>query len=558
MNRAHVPAEAVGPLIRGLSVLRLLALADGRLPVSELARRTGLARSTVDRVVSTLTRLGHLRAEGRDAALAPRLMELGNAYLASCRLPGLLGGFADALAARLDESVSIAVPDRDGVRFVHQATRRRAMSLTFRIGDLLPAERGAPGALFAAGWTAADWLRWRERRAGDPRDTGFPVLPGAATPGADDFAARVTAARRDGWSADDQLIEPGLVAVAVPVRDPSGATVCAVSVVSHTSRHTAGSLRTAVLAELRATVQAMEHVLADPPAGPGPEPGPDPGSEFTVADADGPHRTSAQASKREMGPEFVESLARGLAVLTALGRGDLPLTAVAEATGLARATARRSLITLEHLGYVTATGRRFRLTPRVLDLGFAWLSGLTLPRVAEPHLTALVERVRDSASMAVLAGDDIRYVARVPTVRIMSVNVTIGTRFPAYATGMGRVLLAGLPSAERAERLERITLAPLTRRTVTSPARLLRLLDEVERDGYALVDEELEEGLRSIAVPVRDRLGRVVAAVNVSTHASRSTVARTRDDLLPPLRAAAARIEADLRVAGRFAHIATG
>ncbi len=542
-----VPAEAVGPLIRGLAVVRRLALADGRLPVSELARDTALARSTVDRVVSTLARLGHLRVEGRDACLTPRLMELGNAYLASCRLPALLGPAADALAARLDESVSIAVPDRDGVRFVHQATRRRAMSLTFRIGDLLPAERGATGPLFAAHWTDADWLRWRERRAADPYDTGFPVLPPAAgPPAADPFADRAAAARRAGWSLDDQLIEPGLVAVAMPVLDPAGATVCAVSVVSHTSRHTAASLRAAVLAPLGEAVGRMRAALAaSPPAAERPA-------------ATGSPARSAHEDKLRLGPEFVESLARGLAVLTALEHADLTLTGVAEATGLARATARRALITLEHLGYLTAEGARFRLTPRVLDLGFATLSGATLPRIAEPHLTALVERVRDSASMAVLAGDDIRYVARVPTVRIMSVNITVGTRFPAYPTSMGRVLLAGLPAAERAERLRRAAPAPLTRHTVTSPARLERLLADVERDGYALVDEELEEGLRSIAVPVRDGHGRAVAAVNVSTHASRSTVAQTREVALPLLRAAAEAIEADLRVAGRFAPVATG
>ncbi len=160
--------------------------------------------------------------------------------------------------------------------------------------------------------------------------------------------------------------------------------------------------------------------------------------------------------------------------------------------------------------------------------------------------------------MAVLAEDDIEYVARVPTVRIMSVNITLGTRFPAYATSMGRVLLAGLPAGERAARLERARLEPLTRHTVTSMTRLTALLERVERDGYALVDEELEEGLRSVSVPVRDRFGQVVAAVNVSTHAARSTPAQTREDVLPPLRTAAGRIEDDLRRASRFTRIATG
>ncbi|WP_406206876.1 IclR family transcriptional regulator C-terminal domain-containing protein [Streptomyces decoyicus] len=558
------PPEAVGPLTRSLSVLRELAAAGGRQPVGDLVRRTGLARSTVDRVLSTLARLGYVRTEGRDAVLAPRLLELGNAYLAASELPDRLGPLADRLADELDESVSLAVPDGDGVRFVHQATRRRAMSLAFRIGDLLPAERGAPGALFADRWDAADWRRWRSRRAADPTDAGFPAVPprraedGAgddAGPGPDagspaGFEARVAAARDAGWSLDDQLIEPGLVAVAMPVRDTAGRPVCALSVVSHTSRLSAAELPDAVLPRLRETVCAMEYALSLPrDAASAPDTAPGPSHPA--------HATWMRASKQELGPEFVESMARGLITLTAFGAGraELPLTAVAEATGLARATARRALITLEHLGYLATDGKLFRPTPKVLELGFAPLSGLTLPALAQPHLVALVERVHDSASMAVLSGDDIQYVARVPTVRIMSVNITLGTRFPAYPTSMGRVLLADLPRAELSARLARTDLAPLTRHTVTDPRQLLALLEEVRSHGFALVDEELEEGLRSLAVPVRDRTGRVVSAVNVSTHAGRCTADEAREALLPALRSAAAAIEADLWVAGRYARI---
>ncbi|MFI5523264.1 IclR family transcriptional regulator C-terminal domain-containing protein [Streptomyces platensis] len=548
------PPEAVGPLMRSLSVLRQLASGGGRRSVGDLVRDTGLARSTVDRVLSTLTRLGYVRTEGRDAVLAPRLLELGNAYLAACELPDRLGPLADRLADELDESVSLAVPDGDGVRFVHQATRRRAMSLAFRIGDLLPAERGAPGALFADGWDEADWRRWRARRAADPSDAGFPAVPprhsedGAVA--ADDFMARVAAARTAGWSLDDQLIEPGLVAVAAPVRDADGRPVCALSVVSHTSRLSADALPGAVLPRLRETVSAMEDALRAPRKGPAPD--------AAATTAPGPsHATWMRASKQELGPEFVESMARGLITLTAFGTGRaaLPLTAVAEATGLARATARRALLTLAHLGYLATDGKLFRPTPKVLELGFAPLSGLTLPDIALPHLASLVERVHDSASMAVLAGDDIQYVARVPTVRIMSVNITLGTRFPAYPTSMGRVLLAGLPPAERSARLARLRPEPLTRHTVTDPARLGALLEEARSAGYALVDEELEEGLRSLAVPVHDRTGRVVAAVNVSTHAARRSPEEAREALLPALRTAAAGIEADLWVAGRYARI---
>jgi IclR family pca regulon transcriptional regulator len=545
---APPPSEAVGPLIRGLAVLREIAAAEGRPAPGALVRATGLARSTVDRVLSTLERLDHLRVEDPGVVLAPRLMELGNAYLAACRLPDLLGPLVDRLADELDESVSLAVPDQDRARFVCQATRRRTMSVAFRIGDALPAECGAPGAMFAADWDRADWDGWERRRRADPGYAGFPLIPPGAT-GAASFADRVAAVRRAGWSEDDQLIEPGLVAVALPVRDAAGRVACAASVVSHTSRHTVDSLRRTFLPRLRRAVAELERALAAPPAVPEPEP---------VAP---PAAARARAAKRELGPGFVESLARGLSVLAAFDGpiqgpgGGRSLSSLAEATGLARATVRRSLITLQHLGYVAAEDGLFRPCPRVLELGFARLSGLALPDIARPHLVSLVGRVRDSASMSVLVGDDIQYAARVPTVRIMSVDITVGTRFPAYATSMGRVLLAGLPAEERADRLGRAALTPLTPHTVTDRARLAALLDRVAEQGYALVDEELEEGLRSLAVPVRDRAGRVVAAINVSMHASRRTAAQAVAEVLGPLREAAAAVESEVRVAGRYARV---
>ncbi|MEU6230030.1 IclR family transcriptional regulator C-terminal domain-containing protein [Streptomyces sp. NPDC047042] len=538
------PAEAVAPLMRGLAVLRQLTDAGGTLSLSGLERATGLARSTVDRITATLARMGYVRLDGRDAVLTPRLMELGNAYLAALRLPALLDAHADALADELDESVSLAVGDRDGIRFIHQATRRRAMSLSFRIGDLLPAERTAPGPLFATEWTPADWQRWRERRAADPADHGFPAVPPRTDESGADFEAYAERARVDGWALDDQLIEPGLVAVSVPVRDPrTGRVACVASVVSHTSRHTATDLRDTLLPRLRATVTAMEAELRVRP--PVDTPAPPSGLAAWTG-----------ASKQELGREFIESLARGLTVLTAFGEGraELTLTEVARATGLARATARRALITYEHLGYVEAHGRTFALTPRVLSLGFPPLSHTSLAEIASPHLAELAGRVDESASLAVLAGHsgaEIQYTARVATRRIMSANITVGTRLPAYPTSMGRVLLADMPEAARAVR----DLAPLTPHTVTDPAAFARLLVKVRDQGYALVDEELEEGLRSIAVPVRDRTGRVVAAVNVAMHTTRRTAEQCVTEILPELHRTASRIETELRTAGRFSRV---
>ncbi|MBO4256975.1 IclR family transcriptional regulator domain-containing protein [Streptomyces griseorubiginosus] len=537
-----VPAEAVTPLIRGVAVLHRLTEAGGTLSLSALERATGLARSTVDRVTATLARMGYVRLDGRDVFLTPRLMELGNAYLAALRLPALLDARADALADELDESVSLAVADRDGIRFIHQATRRRAMSLSFRIGDLLPAERTAPGPLFAMEWTEPDWQAWRKRRTADPQDRSFPAVPPREEPGAaQDFERRVTAAAQDGWALDDQLIEPGLVAVSVPVRDPrAGRIVCAASVVSHTSRHTAADLRDTLLPRLRTAVRAMEDDLRAAPPRKGEA------SPSGLA-------TWTGASKQELGREFVESLARGLTVLTAFGEGRsaLTLTEVAQATGLARATARRALITYEHLGLVRATDRFFELTPRVLGLGFPPLSRTTLPEIAGPRMAELAARVHESTSLSVLSGTDIQYTARVATGRVMSVNLAIGTRLPAYATSMGRVLLADLPEPDRTLG----PLRPLTSHTITDPAALAAVLDEVRAAGHALVDEELEEGLRSVAVPVRDRTGRAVAALNVAMHAARHSVEECVRDILPELRRTAALVEADLHVAGRFTRI---
>ena len=251
-------------------------------------------------------------------------------------------------------------------------------------------------------------------------------------------------------------------------------------------------------------------------------------------------------------PHFVQSLERGLAVIRAFDADhpQLTLSDVARATGLTRAAARRFLLTLCDLGYVHTDGRRFALSARVLELGYAYLSALTLPEVATPHLERLVAEVRESSSVSVLDGDDIVYVARVPTSRIMRVAINVGTRFPAYATSMGRVQLAGLPDSELDAYLERAELRRLTSHTLAGPGELRAELEQIRAQGWALVDQELEEGLRSIAAPIRDRSGAVVAAVNVSAHASRASKEAVRKTLLPPLLVAAERIEADLRVAG--------
>lgn len=247
--------------------------------------------------------------------------------------------------------------------------------------------------------------------------------------------------------------------------------------------------------------------------------------------------------------QYVQSLARGLAVIRCFDseRPQMTLSEVARETGLTRATARRFLLTLVEIGYVRTDGRQFALTARVLELGYSYLSGLSLPELAQPHLEALSAELHESTSASVMDGHDVVYVARVPTRRIMSVGINLGTRFPAYATSMGRVLLAGLDATSLDEYLATAEFEPLTASTVHEPEALRRIIAQAARDGYASVSEELEVGLRSIAVPVHNRDGRVIAAINVSTQASGTADVVAAYE--PSLTRAAAAIERDIAAA---------
>jgi IclR family pca regulon transcriptional regulator len=247
--------------------------------------------------------------------------------------------------------------------------------------------------------------------------------------------------------------------------------------------------------------------------------------------------------------DFVQSLDRGLAVIRAFGpeRDRLSLSEVAKTTGLTRAAARRFLLTLVSLGYVRSDGRMFSLRPRVLELGYAYLSGLALPDIATPHMEELVARLHESSSISVLDGHQIVYVVRVPTKRIMTVAISVGTRFPAAATSMGRVLLAELAPDELEKFLSEVKLDSYTNKTVTDTDQLREIVAEVAQQGYAIVDQELEEGLRSVAAPIRGATEVGTAAINVSAHASRVSMAALRGDILPVLLETAGQIETDLR-----------
>jgi IclR family pca regulon transcriptional regulator len=261
------------------------------------------------------------------------------------------------------------------------------------------------------------------------------------------------------------------------------------------------------------------------------------------ATADGERRDSDRDT------DYVQSLDRGLAVLRTFDAENpsLTLSEVARLTSLTRATARRLLMTFEKLGYMSSDGRRFSLTPKVLDLGYAYVSSMQVSDIAQPFMEALSERVHESVSASVLDGDEIVYVARVPTKRIMTIALSLGSRLPAAITSMGRVLLADLSPNQLELFLTQARPPMRTERTVVDPDRLREILGDVRRQGWALVDQELEDGVRSVAAPVRGRSGRAVAAINVSTHAGRVNLRELRNDFLPQLLAVCDDVSAQLR-----------
>ncbi|WP_461144617.1 IclR family transcriptional regulator domain-containing protein [Salinifilum aidingensis] len=256
---------------------------------------------------------------------------------------------------------------------------------------------------------------------------------------------------------------------------------------------------------------------------------------------------------QQRGEHFVRSVDRALSVLRAFTpeRQEMTLTEVSRASGLDRAGARRILLTLAELGYVRHDGRHFALTSQVLEFGHAYLSSRSLPQIAEPHLRRLTEQVREMSALAVLEGEEICYVAQVPGPKLLSVTIPVGTRFPAHATSMGKVLLSAIPPERLAARLQGKEFSRFASRTVTTWEELFAELARIRKQGHVIADSELEDGLRGVAVPVRDADGSVCAAANVSLDANSASVEDVRRDVVPLLAATAARIEADLRMRPR-------
>ena len=248
------------------------------------------------------------------------------------------------------------------------------------------------------------------------------------------------------------------------------------------------------------------------------------------------------------GDSYVQSFARGLSVIRSFS-AQSPRQTLSEVAGraqLSRAGARRILLTLQTLGYVQSDGKLFRLTPRILDLGFAYLSSLPLWNLAEPVMEELVGQIKESCSAAVLDGTDIVYVLRVPTHKIMSISLGVGSRLPAYCTSMGRMLLSALTPEAMMKVLQASERTVRTRYTVTDVDELAAKIAQVRQQGWALVDQELEEGLVSMAAPVTDRAGQTIAAINISGQANRTSAKVMQETMLPLLLATAQSISTRL------------
>lgn len=245
------------------------------------------------------------------------------------------------------------------------------------------------------------------------------------------------------------------------------------------------------------------------------------------------------------GPEFVTALERGLNVLAAFGRGPcrMTLTQVADATDLSRGTARRFLLTLQSLNFVDSDGKLFWLTPKVLQFSSAYLSAFGVSEAGRGVIRRLTEQIGESSSMAVLDGHDVVYVARVETRRIFSSGLEVGSRLPAFCSSLGRVLLAGLGDAELDRWLAEETYVVPSPRSIADPEKVRQKVLEARRLQYAIIDGEMEVGVRSIAVPIHDRAGRTVAALNIGTTAARASLDHMRKVFLPALREAAHEVE---------------
>jgi IclR family transcriptional regulator, pca regulon regulatory protein len=527
----------VQSLQRGLAVIRAFDAENPALTLSDVAKATDLAPATARRFVLTLVELGYMRSDARLFRLSPRVLELGRPFLSGLTIPALARPHLRDLVADVRESSSLAILDASDIVYVEHVAAKRFMSVQVTVGTRDPAFATSLGRVLIAG-KSDEWL------AASVATLQLQKITPATIVDPEALLAELRRIRTQGWALVDQEFEEDLRALAAPIHSQDGAVIAAVNVAVHASRWSIEAIHDDLLPRLLRATAAIDADLRHVPA-------PVPARRSARSgEAPVPAETAVDAGDRET--DFVQSLQRGIAVIRAFDADNpaLTLSDVAKVTGLARAAARRFVLTLVELGYMRADGRLFRLSPRVLELGRPYLTTLTLAEVAAPHLHDFVDDVSESSSVATLDDDEIVYVAHVTAKRIMSVSVPVGTRDPAFATSLGRALLAGLTDGALSTMLDEIRLPRITDVTIVEPPALLAELQRIRQQGWALVDQELEEGLRALAVPLHGEHGDVIASVNVAVHASRWTIERIHGELLPRLLAVASEIERDLRAIG--------
>nr|WP_176705526.1 IclR family transcriptional regulator C-terminal domain-containing protein [Arthrobacter sp.]AXV46643.1 transcriptional regulator, IclR family [Arthrobacter sp.] len=527
--------DHVESLERGLLVLRILTAQDRPLSITELADSVGITRTAARRFALTLEHLGYVGQDAAGYSLRSGVLEIGDAYLRSNRLPAIAHPYLASLVRDVGESASLTSLHGRRVVYLDRVVAERVITANIVVGTSVPAHATATGRVLLAGLgeeSLREYLQWLEADAGQG-DGRIDV----------EETARLIARSADrGWALADQELTRGIMSIAVPVHDPAGEVVAALNISAHASRTSSQVLEDEVLPLLQKAAMAMEADLRTA------EPDPTPTGGQLAAGL--PRPVGALRAERPRPKDAVQSLERGLAVLTAFDEDHkvMNLSEVSDRCDLPRSVARRFLRTLMNLGYLYAEGRRFGPTPGVLALGYSYLAKLSLADIVRPHLESLSRLLDASVSVGVLDGLDVRYVGRVNAPGALAVSIKVGSRVPAPQTAMGRVLLASL-SDERLNQYMAATEEALDANRLDSAARaeLVEALQQIQVEHCSYVDQLLEVGIRAVSIPLRNRHQDVVAALSASVHDTSTSEEEMRRKFLPLMRESAEAMTLEFR-----------
>jgi IclR family pca regulon transcriptional regulator len=510
--------DYVDSLERGLLVLRAFSAQEEPLSVADVAALVGITRTAARRFALTLEYLGYVSQRAEGYALAPGVLEIGDAYLRSDPLPDAAHPHLEELVRAVGETASLTVLHKHRVYYTARVAADRIVTANIAVGASVPAYSTATGRVLLGGLTP------------DELEDYLSSIDPASGLDQEHVREKIAEARDRGWALADQELTPGIRSVAVPLRNPEERIVAALNIAAHATRVDTTVLENDFLPLLQCAAQRTVDALW-PASGPAP-------AKSVMAPA---HAARPMARPTDA----IQSVERGLCILTAFDEGHavMNLAQISERCQLPRSAARRFILTLVSLGYLAPRGRSYAPTPRVLELGYSLLSRLSLADVAKPRLEALARKLGASVSIGVLDGMDLRYVARASSPSPLTVNIRPGSRVPAHRTAMGQVLLSLLPPE---------ALQDAARSAGESEARgglveLGNTLEIVREQGWSYVDQLLEVGIRAVAVPLRNRRGEVVAALSASVHEGSTLDREMTSTFLPALRAAATEFVMDLR-----------